>query len=82
MRPLTREQCLQNRDFLTALGRTGNIRLAAREAGLKYGTVQHRRRVQPVFARQCEAALAFARARLGEGERENGPSTASGPPPP
>ena len=81
MRPLTREQCLQNRDFLTALGRTGNIRLAAREAGLKYGTVQHRRRVQPVFAQQCEAALAFARARLGGVEREKGPSTASGPPP-
>lgn len=68
MRPLTREQCLQNRDFLTALRRTGNIRLAAREVGLKYGTVQHRRRVQPVFAQQCEAALVLARARLGSAE--------------
>jgi len=31
VRPLTREQRLQNRAFLKALRRTGNIRLAARE---------------------------------------------------
>ena len=64
MRPLTREQRLQNRAFLKALRRTGNIRLAAREVGLKYGTVQHRRRTHPAFEQQVAAALAFAQARL------------------
>jgi len=64
VRPLTREQRLQNRAFLKALRRTGNIRLAAREVGLKYGTVQHRRRTHPAFAQECAAALAFAQARL------------------
>ena len=65
MRPLTREQCLQNRAFLNVLRRTGNVRLAAREVGAKYGTMQHRRRVHPAFATRWDAALAFARARLG-----------------
>ena len=69
MRPLTREQRLQNRAFLKALRRTGNIRLAAREVGLKYGTVQHRRRTHPAFAQHVAAALAFAQARLASGKK-------------
>ena len=85
MRPLTREQRLQNRAFLKALRRTGNIRLAAREVGLKYGTIQHRRRVHPAFAQQCAAALAFAQARLASGPsvrgtEGEGPRTAGGEP--
>lgn len=71
MRPLTREQRLQNRAFLEALRRTGNIRLAAGEVGLKYGTVQHRRRTHPAFAQQCAAALVFAQARLASGKKRD-----------
>src|SRR5206468_7100442 len=63
-RPLTRAQALQNRAFLKLLRKTGNVRLAARELGLKYGTMQHRRRVQPAFAAQVEAALVFSAASL------------------
>lgn len=63
-RPFTRTQALENRAFLTALERTGNIRLAARQIGLAYGTIQHRRRTHPAFAQQCDAALALAHARL------------------
>jgi hypothetical protein len=63
-KPLTRTQALENRAFLSALGRTGNLRLACREVGLKYGTIQHRRRVHPAFALRCEAALGSAQARL------------------
>lgn len=63
-RPLTREQTLQNQRFLEVLERAGNIRLAARQAGIKYGTVQHRRRNHPAFAQECDAALALAHAQL------------------
>src|SRR5437764_8174762 len=63
-RPLTRAQALQNRAFLKLLRKTGNVRLACRELGLKYGTMQHRRRVQPAFAAQVEAALVFAQVRF------------------
>src|SRR5438270_957367 len=63
-RPLTRAQALENRAFLKALRRTGNVRLACREGGAKYGTMQHRRRAHPGFAVRWDAALAFAQARL------------------
>jgi len=63
-RPLTREQSLQNRTFLNALRRTGNVRLAACEAGIKYGTIQHRRKGHPGFAQRWDAALAFAQAHI------------------
>src|SRR3954452_2736579 len=63
-RPLTRAQAIQNRAFLEALRRTNNVRLACREAGAKYGTMQHRRRRHPAFALRWDAALAFAQARL------------------
>jgi hypothetical protein len=62
--PFNRTQALQNQQFLRELRRTGNIRLAARQAGLKYGTVQHRRARHPAFAHAWDAALAFAPARL------------------
>ena len=61
-RPLTRAQQLENAAFLRALRRTGNIRLAARETGVKYGTIQHRRRAHPGFAQVWDATLALAQA--------------------
>ena len=61
-RPLTRAQALENAAFLKALRRSGNIRFAAREIGVKYGTIQHRRRVHPAFAQECAAALTLAQA--------------------
>jgi hypothetical protein len=85
---LTRAQQLQNRAFLKALRRTGNLRLAAREVGAKYGTMQHRRAKHPAFALACDAALAFAQARFARVGRRGpkaGPSTihssANDPPP-
>jgi len=66
IRPFTRTQVLQNQAFLKALRRTGNIRFAAREAGLQYGTMQHRRAHHPAFAHAWAAALAFAQARLNK----------------
>src|SRR5947209_8957212 len=68
-RPLTRAQALQNRAFLKLLARTGNIRRACREAGAKYGTMQHRRRQHPAFALRWDAAAAFAQARLASGKK-------------
>lgn len=77
-KPLTRGQREQNRAFLKALRRTANVRLAAREAGAKYGTMQHRRRQHPAFALRWDAAIALAQARLGSGGRSrslDGPRT-------
>ena len=70
-RPFTRDQALQNATFLKALRRTGNVRLAARETGVKYGTIQHRRAHHPVFAHGWDAALAFAQARFAEAGRRS-----------
>src|SRR3954471_25046975 len=66
-RPFPRAQALENRAFLKILRRTGNVRLACRELGLNYGTMQHRRRVHPAFALRWDAALVFAQARIGSG---------------
>jgi hypothetical protein len=78
MRPLTRTQALQNRAFLKLLRKTNNVRLACRELGLKYGTMQHRRRVHPGFALRWEAALVFAAASFDrlrmDGRTRVGPS--------
>src|SRR3954470_15283146 len=65
-RPLTRNQALQNRAFLKLLRKTNNVRLACRELGLKYGTMQHRRRKHPAFALRWDAALAFAQAKFAK----------------
>ena len=69
-RVLTRAQALQNRAFLKVLRRTGNVRLACREVGLKYGTMQHRRAKHPAFAQRWDAALVFAQARLNGALRD------------
>jgi len=63
-RKLTRAAALENRAFLKLLRRTGNVRLACRELGLKYGTMQHRRRVHAAFAARWDAAVVFAQAGL------------------
>jgi len=68
-RVLTRAQALQNRAFLKVLRRTGNVRLACREVGLKYGTMQHRRAKHPAFAQRWDAALVFAQAKLMKVEK-------------
>jgi hypothetical protein len=64
---LTRAQALQNRAFLKVLRKTGNVRLACREAGLKYATMQNRRAKHPGFAIRWDAALAFAWPRIRSG---------------
>jgi hypothetical protein len=77
-RRLTRAQALENRAFLKELRKTGNVRLACRELGLKYGTMQHRRGHYPAFALKWDAALVFAQAGFDEVGRK-GPSTAGSP---
>ncbi|MEO5493435.1 MAG: hypothetical protein ABIR08_05350 [Sphingomonas sp.] len=76
-RPLNRAQALQNQAFLRELRRTGNIRLSARAVGLKYSTIQHRRRRHPAFAQQWDAALVFAQARFDAKGRQ-GPKAPKG----
>ncbi|KQS02001.1 hypothetical protein ASG11_14425 [Sphingomonas sp. Leaf357] len=61
---LNRTQALENTAFLKALRRTGNARLAAREVGVAYGTLQHRRGAHPAFAARWATAVAVAQARL------------------
>ena len=85
-RKLTRAAALENRAFLSLLRRTGNVRLACRELGLKYGTMQHRRRQHPGFAARWDAALVFfeasfdgPRIRSGASSRQTGTSARIGP---
>lgn len=78
-RPLTRAQALENAAFLNALRRTGNIRLAAREINVAYGTIQHRRRHHPAFAQRWDAAVAFAQARFDATGGRQGPTGAPAP---
>jgi hypothetical protein len=92
-KPLTRAQALENRAFLSLLRRTGNVRLACRELGLKYGTMQHRRRQHPGFALKWDAALVFFQASfdklrmnggvkgLGRGLAPDPSTSCAGPPP-
>ena len=78
---MTRAQALQNRAFLKALRRSGNVRLACREVGLNYSTMQKRRRRRPAFAVAWDAALAFAQVRLVAAGRRR-PSAGRGAPSP
>ena len=77
-RPITRAAAQQNREFLKVLRRTGNVRLAAREVGAKYGTMQHRRKGHPGFAVRWDAAVAFAQARLNSSFDRAGPLPSQG----
>lgn len=79
--PLTRAQVLQNRAFLTVLARTGNIREAVREAGLKHATMFHRKKHHPAFAQAWDAAIATADARLHRKGGCKGPKGGTTPTP-
>lgn len=65
-KPPTREQASENAAFLRRLRVTGNARLSARETGVAYGTMQHRRGAHPGLAVRWDAAVATAQARLHE----------------
>lgn len=67
VKPLTRNQQLENAAFLRALRRCGNVHHAVREVGVGYGAMQYRRRVHPAFATRWDAALVVAQARLHSG---------------
>ena len=68
---MTRAQALENRAFLKELRRTGNVRLACRELGLNYGTMQHRRRKHRGFGVRWDAALAFSQTSLAKSARRD-----------
>lgn len=72
-RPLTPLQAYQNRIFLERFALSGNVRLAAREAGVKYGTIQHRRKRHSAFAQAWEAAAVAVQARLHLAGGKRGP---------
>ena len=77
---LTRAKALQNAAFLRRLEATGNVRLAAEQAGVFYRTMQRRRAAHGAFRQRWDAALLVAQARLGE----SGPASVvvRGEPPP
>jgi hypothetical protein len=50
------------RRVLRHLRRTGNVREAARRAGIGFGAIQHRRKGHPGFALRRDAADAMAQA--------------------
>ncbi|MGZ8286877.1 MAG: hypothetical protein ACXW27_12460 [Allosphingosinicella sp.] len=78
-RPLTPLQAHENRLFLDALARTGNARMAAREAGRPANSFHFRRKRHPGFAQDWDAAVAAAHARLHLAGGKRGPGLA--PPP-
>jgi len=71
IRPLTSRQLRENDDFLDALRRTGNARLAARDVGAYRAKFTRRRKKHAAFAAQWEMALAACHAAmtLGGGPR-------------
>lgn len=76
-RPFCARQRRENEVFLKALHRTGNARLSAREAGVCYGTVQHRRAGHPDFASRWDIALVDAHARFHAGGGKGPPVMAA-----
>jgi hypothetical protein len=51
-------------NFFAALANTGNIRLAAASVGVAASSIHARRRTDPDFAEQLEAALAIAKTNI------------------
>ena len=51
-------------NFFAALANTGNIRLAAAQVGVAPSSIHARRRADPDFARQLEAALEIAKTNI------------------
>jgi hypothetical protein len=76
-RPFTPLQAHENRLFLDALARSGNARMAAREAGRAHNSFHHRRKTHADFAQQWAAARAAVNARLHLAGGKRGPT----PPP-
>jgi len=74
----TPRQAYENRLFLERLAMSGNVRLAAREAGVKYGTIQHRRSVSAGFAQEWAATAAAVQARLHLAGGTRGPEERGG----
>lgn len=72
-RPLTPLQAYQNRLFLERFAMSGNVRLAAREVGVKYSTLQTRRGRHADFAQLWEATAAAVHARLHLAGGRRGP---------
>lgn len=58
---------------------SGNVRLAAREVGVAYSTLQTRRGRHAGFARQWEATVAAVDARLHLAGGKRGPESAARP---
>jgi len=73
-KPFTSAQRRQNDAFLAALHRTGNVRLSAREVGVAYGTMQHRRGGHADFASRWDIALVDAHARFHAAGGKTGPA--------
>ena len=67
MRGTKADRARQSERFLKALRRTGNVSLAAEEAGIGRKAIDKRRRRNPDFAAEWAAALAFAEAHLAAG---------------
>lgn len=78
-RPLNRNQILQNRAFLRALRRTGNVRDAARVLGVHRSTFTKRRAKHPAFATQWDAALAVASANAHARVADSAPARVGAP---
>jgi hypothetical protein len=76
-RPLTPLQAHQNELFLDSLGRTGNVRLSARAARVRYSTIQHRRSAHADFAQRWEATVVAVHARLHLAGGKRGPESAA-----
>jgi hypothetical protein len=75
-RPFTPLQAHENRLFLEALGRSGNARMAAREAGRAHSSFFERARTHADFAQDWAAAVAATHARLHLAGGKRGPSSA------
>jgi len=72
-RPFTPLQAHENRLFLDALARTGNARMAARDAGRAHSTFFERARTHAGFAQDWAAAVAATHARLHLAGGKRGP---------
>lgn len=66
MPAMTKPQAQDCAAFLKSLRRTGNVSVAAQEAGRHRYTLQRWRRRFPDFASEWDAAIAFAEAHLSE----------------
>ena len=78
--PLTRTQALQNSAFLERLAMSGNVRLAAREIGMKHNSFYDRRSKHAAFAQAWDAAVAAAHARFHLSGGARGPGGVPSPP--